>query len=989
VGLITRLEDRLIDKFIAKMAKVGGWNITNYQSGKAYYPDVSYKELVKRYSSWVYTCASKNAISCAQIPLRLYAAKPARKTKALFPTRRVEPKRLAYLAKSPSTFNYVRKAEEIEEVVEHPFLNLLKSVNDFTNQFDLLELMFLFQELCGNAYWHISRDNKLGVPNEIWPLYSQYVRIIPDKRRFIAKYEFVITEAEKHIIDPANIVHFKYINPQDAFYGIGPLQAAVVAADLSNNMNTFESTLFANRARPDMALILPPEAAAPPADEIKRIEKKWFQKFRGVKNTGKLAVLTGGAELKPISLTPKEMSFLQGRKATREEIAAIFGVPLSMLTTESVNRANAETGEYSYMKNTILPRTRRAEQKMNEKLLPMYDTRLFCAFDNPVPEDKEYRLKEIKDRLTTGMTSINEERQQDGLDEVEWGDEPIMPMNMRPLSTELPTPQLMAPKPEKGIKAPRGLPSLNHPTNFIDEPFVKAIRDYYNRVADVVLEGFDRDLAKAVKSSADDYMTAWFDMQKWNGELWTTSEPFIRFTMMAGGEQHLRQLTSVTQFDPMNPGVVRALSEHRYGSINSVNSTIVKNLREKLSAGMAEGEGIPDLRKRVSEVFEGLSRFGAERVARTETIWAWNEGARQGYKQSGIVEKLQWISSGDQRTCDWCLDMDGAIIGIDTSFFDKGDTYEVNGRELDFTYEKVDHPPIHCMCLSGDSLVLPVGRITAASKRWYNGKVHIIKTATNREFISTPNHPILGDNGFVPADALDIGDYVVSDSVSKGRRFSDWADVNKPALAKDIAETFFANPGVVTEEVPMTAPDFHGDGLGSKVAIVGTDSFLVNSINAANFKHLLESQFETRESGRSLFDSLSAIALRFPRLFTSLRSLMSRFDLSLTQVIRHLRPFEDFGFALSAGNYAGIEQSFPDTITAEPEVLSDSVFRPSSSVQFGNRSNSFFRDRIIHTKTLSYEDYVYNFQTTESYYISNGIASHNCRCTIVPILEGV
>lgn len=697
MGIFSRLTDKLFEKLIAKMSKAGGWNITQWQANTPYYPDVSYRELVKRYSSWVYTCAEKNAISCAQIPLKLYAAKPTKKTKALFPTRKVESKQLAYLAKSPSTQNYVRKATEIEEVVEHPFLELLKSVNEFTNQFDILELMILFQELCGNAYWYIDRESTLGTPTEIWPLYSQYVRIIPDKQRFIAKYEFVISEAEKHIVDPANIVHFKYVNPQDAFYGIGPLQAAVVAADLSNNMNLFETNLFKNSARPDMALIIPETAGAPPEDEVGRIEKKWFQKFGSVKKAGKLAVLTGGAELKPISLTPKEMSFLQGRKSTREEIAAIFGVPLSMITTESVNRANAETGEYSYMKNTILPRVRRAEQKLNEKLLPMYDERLFCAFDNPVPEDKDFRLKEIAARLKTGMTTINEERQQDGLDEVEWGNEPIMPMNLRPLSTEQPTPQAFVP-PEKGKKAPRTLPPLNHPTNFINEPFVKAVKDYYDRVAIEVLEGFDRDMIKAVKSPADDYMSAWFDMQKWNGELWAVEKPFVRYTMMAGGEKALRQITVDRVFDPLNPGVIKALEGHRYGAVNSANSTILKQLRKKLAAGMEEGESVLDLRRRVETVFEGLSAYGAERIARTETIWAWNEGARQGYKQSGIVEKLQWVSSGDRRSCDWCLDMDGRIIGIDASFFDKGDSYEVNGRLLDFEYEKVDHPPIHCNC---------------------------------------------------------------------------------------------------------------------------------------------------------------------------------------------------------------------------------------------------------------------------------------------------
>ena len=284
------------------------------------------------------------------------------------------------------------------------------------------------------------------------------------------------------------------------------------------------------------------------------------------------------------------------------------------------------------------------------------------------------------------------------MDEVEWGNEPILPMNQRPLSTELPVQQpFTPPKSVKSLKSPRTLPPLNHPTNFINQPFVKAVSDYYKRVKDEVLTGFDRDM-KSVKSPADDYISAWFDMQKWNSELMTTCEPFLRYTLMSGRERALKQITVKPLFDPMNPAVVRALEMHRHGSVNSVNSTIVKKLREGLAQGMAEGEGLRDLRGRVEDVFEGLSIYGAERIARTETIWAWNEGAVQGYKQSGLVERKQWVSSGDERSCDFCLDLDGKIVGVEVNFFDKGTNFVLDEQKLNFEYEDVGHPPLHCMC---------------------------------------------------------------------------------------------------------------------------------------------------------------------------------------------------------------------------------------------------------------------------------------------------
>ena len=295
--------------YALKGADIGGWNISRWQSGRAYHPDYSHRALIEKFSSWVYACASKNAISCAQVPLRLYSSKPTKTIKALFPTRRLEPQRLKYLEQSPSCRQFFAKSVEVEEVLQHPFLDLMANVNEFMNGFDLQELTFLCQELTGNAYWHLS-INGTGRPNEIWILRPQFMKIIPDKQTFIGRYEFTIGLGEKHEIDPKEMIHFKYINPKDAYYGLGPLQACIVAADLGMSMNEYETSLMLNRAQPDMALVLPVEAGEPGEDEQDRMQKRWHKRFGGAKKAGKLAILTGGAELKPLSLTPKEMKFL-------------------------------------------------------------------------------------------------------------------------------------------------------------------------------------------------------------------------------------------------------------------------------------------------------------------------------------------------------------------------------------------------------------------------------------------------------------------------------------------------------------------------------------------------------------------------------------------------------------------------------------------------------------------------------------------------------
>jgi phage portal protein BeeE len=57
----------------------------------------------------------------------------------------------------------------------------------------------------------------------------------------------------------------------------------------------------------------------------------WNNKNRGVNNSHKTAVLTGGLKYQGIAISQKEMEMVEQRRFTRDEILAIFKVPKSML----------------------------------------------------------------------------------------------------------------------------------------------------------------------------------------------------------------------------------------------------------------------------------------------------------------------------------------------------------------------------------------------------------------------------------------------------------------------------------------------------------------------------------------------------------------------------------------------------------------------------------------------------------------------------------
>ncbi len=675
-----------------KGAEVGGQYILPYQSGKPYMPPTRMDQLLKRYTGWVYACASKNAISASQIPLRLYAGKPSLRSKSRFKTKALKAEDKRHLAGNPGLLKFMRKAADIEELLEHPFLDLIYKANDFMNSFDLLEVMFLHQELTGQAYWHIDKDPS-GRPIEIWPLYPQYVKKVVSRQKFIEGYIFSLNNVDKIAYEAEEIVDFYYTNPINPIYGFGKLQAAVVAADLSTSMNTYEVALLQNDAKPDFAIIMPAEAAVPSDSELKRMEKSWNARHGSMKRSGKAAFISGGAKLERITLSPKEMAFLKGRKATLEEIAGIFGVPMSKLTTENVNRANAESGEYQYMKDTIQPMLRRTEQKINEKLMPMFDSNIFVAFDNPVPQDKEFRLKERESNLKNGYTSINIERQKDGEDEVEWGNVPLLPSTIAPLGSE-PVPEVEPVKQHKKEIQPLRQPSARH-----NIPYRKALESFFLKIKNDILSQVGSKAA--TKDIADDLASGWFDMTRWNKELADVSKPFVRATMLTGAEQAIRSVQRQFQFDSVSAGIETVMDE-RSGRIVDINKRIAAQLRNVIATNLVEGEPISKLKPAIREFFNvDYAKIRAERIARTETIWAFNHGAVEGYKQSRIVEAKEWVTAQDDRLCQWCAPMDGKIVGLTENYHDMGaDFIGEEGGTLNLDYEDVQHPPLHpgCRC---------------------------------------------------------------------------------------------------------------------------------------------------------------------------------------------------------------------------------------------------------------------------------------------------
>ena len=318
---------------------------------------------------------------------------------------------------------HARTRDGVEEVAAHPFLDLIGRVNPFHTRFWLWAQTMTFLELTGNAYWYIAR-NRLGVPAEIWLAHSQYMRVVPDRKEFIRGYVYARGGQEIHFARD-EIIHLKYPNPENPYYGRGPLQAAAAAVDAHELMKEAEWNGFRNGIFPSLAL----ESDQELSDEtIERLRTMFEQKYASPEKAGRPLILERGLRAKPISLSPREMDFLHSERMTRDEILGIFRVPAAVVgLSEDVNRSVADAMGLMFAKYCIAPKLRLIEDQLNQDLLPCFDERLYCRFEDVIPEDRQQQRADMVANLRNGVTTINEERRRLGRDPVPWGDRPYLP----------------------------------------------------------------------------------------------------------------------------------------------------------------------------------------------------------------------------------------------------------------------------------------------------------------------------------------------------------------------------------------------------------------------------------------------------------------------------------------------------------------------------------------------------------------------------------
>jgi len=366
------------------------------------------------------------------------------------------------------------------------------------------------------------------------------------------------------------------------------------------------------------------------------------------------------------------MAYIQSKNINRDTILGIFRVPKSILgLVEDVNRANAEASEYTFALRNIQPKLKRFEQKINEQIMPLYkqsgSNYLYVEFENVVPEDRALETVERTARLNTGMSTINEEREAQGLEPVEWGSVPLLPMNLIPFGSEQPEETPDAP-------AAENTPPEEEQPEQVEENAqgsrLKALK-YFSRARvwtiykagfEALTKAFEADMKKLFiaqekdvlnnleasgkgfkKGAADEIL---FDMQEWEKKFIAVAGVDIDNTYSAGIKHGKKLINEKVDYDISNPAAQKWLKEKKFKFSFNTNTTTRDQLRGELNEGLAEGETTKQLAARVQKVFNFAQTYRSTRIARTEVSDAENKGILDVWNKAGSVEYKEWLHGG-------------------------------------------------------------------------------------------------------------------------------------------------------------------------------------------------------------------------------------------------------------------------------------------------------------------------------------------------------
>jgi HK97 family phage portal protein len=263
-----------------------------------------------------------------------------------------------------------------QEIEAHPLKDLIRRPNPNETWAGFIQRLVGYLLVSGNAYIEAA-----AIGDELRQLHllrPDRVQVVPGPDGWPEAFDYSVAGRSVRISGDAvggvrSVLHIKLFHPDNDHYGLSPLEAAASAIDLHNTAARWNKALLDNSARPSGAIVYTARDGNLTAEQIERLKSELEAGFQGAANAGRPLLLEGGLDWKAMSLSPKDLDFIEARHTASREIALALGVPPMLLGIPGDNTySNLAEAQRSFWRTTVLPMVERVAAQLSAWLTPAY-----------------------------------------------------------------------------------------------------------------------------------------------------------------------------------------------------------------------------------------------------------------------------------------------------------------------------------------------------------------------------------------------------------------------------------------------------------------------------------------------------------------------------------------------------------------------------------------------------------------------------------------
>jgi len=535
--------------------------------------------------------------------------------------------------------------------------------------------------LCGNAFWYLDqRTYGTGAP--LMALYINPVRMTPahDQDGVLRGWKMDADDSGEGGVplELEEVRHFVMEPPDMGFYGIGLVESAGMASQLTSTIERHSASVIGGGAR--LAGLISPKVGVTISDDQWSAATRDWRNIQGDPDSAKrLHILRGPVDYIRTAATMQELSIVDLAHMSREDKLALWGVPASQVPfPASAGLNSGETKGYDeavLMQGAVHDRVTIMREVIQFQILDPIAAAGGPKLDLVIKEpefDDETPLFDRAQKARDLPLTANERRQQVGLDPL-----PDVDSAGEPLGTAIWLPvglTMIGAGPDENGKLPT-LPEPAPPTvpvappppddveplkatlrQTVDTKFVASTkRDVQRALADQAkaIAGRIREKGAHLAKRPTDTSMWWTPAEE--KRLASVLEPHNLRIATAVTEQLGEKLSGAKKAEDTWVDSVMAYIRKRTGErIVAINETTREAVSKLIADGFAGGLGPAQ----VADTIQSATAFNearSEMVARTESMLAYNDAALSSYREFDITHVVAIDGDGDRE----CQDRNG------------------------------------------------------------------------------------------------------------------------------------------------------------------------------------------------------------------------------------------------------------------------------------------------------------------------------------------